>query len=83
MQLSLRIAAGILTISLAVPAIKCCAYLLTTLESIINVVTAVGAIVAIRGQPVHLMRSTLMATTRPTTCQQSWNPNTCQQSWNQ
>jgi divalent metal cation (Fe/Co/Zn/Cd) transporter len=49
MQLSLRIAAGILTISLAVPAIKCCAYLLTTLESIINVVTAVGAIVAIRG----------------------------------
>jgi divalent metal cation (Fe/Co/Zn/Cd) transporter len=48
MQLSLRIAAGSLAISLAVPAIKCCAYLLTALESII-VVTAAGAIVAIRG----------------------------------
>jgi cation diffusion facilitator family transporter len=56
MHLSLRIAVGSLAISFAVLAIKYAAYLLTgsvalysdALESIINVVTAAGAIVAIR-----------------------------------
>jgi cation diffusion facilitator family transporter len=56
MHLSLRIAAGSLAVSLAVLAIKYAAYLLTgsvalysdALESIINVVTAAAAIVAIR-----------------------------------
>jgi cation diffusion facilitator family transporter len=56
MNLSLKIAIGSLGVSLIVLAIKYCAYLLTgsvalysdALESIINVVTAVAAIVAIR-----------------------------------
>jgi divalent metal cation (Fe/Co/Zn/Cd) transporter len=56
MHLSLRIAPGSLAVSLAVLAIKYGAYLLTgsvalysdALESIINVVTAAAAIVAIR-----------------------------------
>jgi cation diffusion facilitator family transporter len=56
MHLSLRIAAGSLAVSLVVLAIKYAAYLLTgsvalysdALESIINIVTAAAAIVAIR-----------------------------------
>jgi hypothetical protein len=49
MQLSLSSAAGSLAISLAVPAIKYLRICWTALESIINVVAAAGAIVAIRG----------------------------------
>jgi cation diffusion facilitator family transporter len=60
MNLSLKIAAGSLGVSLAVLAIKYVAYLLTgsvalysdALESIINVVTAAAAIVAIRSAAV-------------------------------
>jgi divalent metal cation (Fe/Co/Zn/Cd) transporter len=49
MQLSLSIAAGSLVINLAVPLSSTVRICWTALESIINVVTAAGAIVAIRG----------------------------------